>query len=216
MQQVCHGDSLASAVGSRNMRCQRQDRILPHGRRVMERFRTCPDPGERSMAHPSTASRRPCLLDQPELRCADRGDDALTAETKSLAYGYIRVTAGESDAVIRRTEHEVRSFAEAEGYCLVTIIYEDDSGFRRAFTELTEELRRAGAHHVIVPSLAHLSDHPLLRESMLACLELHASAQVSAVRSSGRCHHDRQNAPGPDVDVPIRDGSPLSTDRPDR
>lgn len=114
---------------------------------------------------------------------------------KPLSYGYLRVTNDEEDGEICRMERDLQIFAEDEGLCLATIFYEYNSGSRAAFAELTEELSRADAHHVIVPSLAHLSSHQMLRDSMLTHLELHASAQVLVVKSADQCRHDRPLRP---------------------
>lgn len=59
---------------------------------------------------------------------------------------------------------------------------EYNSGSHAAFGELTEELCRAEAHDVIVPSLSHLSDHPLVRDAMLTWLVFHANARVVAAQ----------------------------------
>ncbi|MGH3568129.1 MAG: recombinase family protein [Pseudonocardia sp.] len=98
-----------------------------------------------------------------------------------LIYGYLRVTDDLEDHEIRRMERGLQVLAEAEGFRLFTIFQEDQPGYQGGFGELTRELQRADAHHVVVPSLGHLSPHPLLRDLMLACLAREADAQVWAV-----------------------------------
>lgn len=101
--------------------------------------------------------------------------------TRPLIYGYLRVTDAEPDELVYRTERDMRSIADEEGFCLATIFHEHAPGGCAAFAELAEELRRADAYHVVVPSLAHLSSHPLVCEQMLTHLERHAGAQVLTV-----------------------------------
>lgn len=62
--------------------------------------------------------------------------------------------------------------------CFATTFHEDQTGYHGGFDELTHQLRRADAHHVVVPSLEHLSGHPLLRDMMLTCLAREADAHL--------------------------------------
>lgn len=101
-----------------------------------------------------------------------------------LIYGYLRVAYETRDEEILLAERELRRVAEAEGFCLVTIFHDCNAGSYAALNELTEELKRVEAHHVIVPSLAHLSRHPILRACMLAYLRLHADARVLSLDES--------------------------------
>lgn len=103
---------------------------------------------------------------------------------KPLIYGYLRVSAGASHPDLDRLERGMRKLADAEGFCYATTFYEhapvrgylsDSNG---AFDELTQELKRADAHHVAVPELAHFSPLPNRRERMLAHLACEADAQV--------------------------------------
>jgi hypothetical protein len=100
---------------------------------------------------------------------------------RPLAYGYVRVRDDKDDQLLHRVELKLRQFASGAGFCLATIFCEDLPGQHRAFDELASELRRADAHHVIVPSMAHLSDNPLLQNHRLAHLALEADAEVLAV-----------------------------------
>lgn len=51
----------------------------------------------------------------------------------------------------------------ARGLLLRQHLQEYVPGSQGAFIEMTEELKRIEARHVIVPSLSHLSTHPILR-----------------------------------------------------
>lgn len=97
---------------------------------------------------------------------------------KPLIYGYVRLHGGEPDADVRQMELDLKDYAETEGYCFATIFRDDDSGTCAAFDELIAELKRAEARHVVVPSLAHLSSHPVLLNQMIQRLEQEADAQV--------------------------------------
>ena len=100
---------------------------------------------------------------------------------KPLIYGYLRVTDDLEDQEIRRMERGLQVLAETEGFCFATTFHEYQTGYHGAFNELTRELQRAGAHHVVVPSLGHLSGHPILRNTMLTRLARDADARVWAV-----------------------------------
>ncbi|MGH3567439.1 MAG: recombinase family protein [Pseudonocardia sp.] len=97
---------------------------------------------------------------------------------KPVIYGYLRVTDDLDDQEICRMERGLYLLAETEGFCFATTFYEYQTGYHGAFDELTRELQRADAHHVVVPSLDHLSQHPLLCNMMLARLARDADACV--------------------------------------
>lgn len=97
---------------------------------------------------------------------------------KPLIYGYMRVTPGTPDNDLEQTERVLRDYAEHEGYSFAAIFHEHVNGSQSAFSELIEELQRTEAHHVIVPTLDHLSGHDILLNTMLARLEQAAGAQV--------------------------------------
>lgn len=97
---------------------------------------------------------------------------------KPLLYGYLRVDDDPADAEIRRMERKLRNYAEAEGFCYAGTFHEYQSGRCGALDELVRELRRAEARHVVVPSMEHLSRHPLLRSYLLNRLEFEAGARV--------------------------------------
>lgn len=99
-------------------------------------------------------------------------------EIQPLAYGYMRMPCDADDQVIRILERRLKTYAEEHGFCFATIFHEHQSSTRAAWDELATELRRADAHHVIVPSLSHVSSHSILRISMLSQLEEDAKAEV--------------------------------------
>lgn len=109
-----------------------------------------------------------------------------------MMYGYMRVDGDEPDDDIRHTERRLRALAEVEGYCFAGLFHEHDAS-QRAFAELIEELKRAEAHHVVVPSLRHLADNHLLRGIMLTQLEHQAHAVVVELSSRS----DVPPMPGP-------------------
>lgn len=98
-----------------------------------------------------------------------------------LIYGYLRVADNLDDPEIRRMERGLHELAETEGFSFATTFHEYQPGYHGAFDELTRELQRADAHHVVVPSLGHLSQHPLLRTTMLTRLTRDADAQLWVV-----------------------------------
>ncbi|MGH3613433.1 MAG: recombinase family protein [Pseudonocardia sp.] len=97
---------------------------------------------------------------------------------KPLMYGYMRAPDEVPDDDLDRAVHEMQHFAETEGFCYATTFFEYQHGSRAAFDELIEELKRAEARHVVVPSLEHLSSHRLLRGHMVDRLETDAHAHV--------------------------------------
>jgi len=103
---------------------------------------------------------------------------------KRLMYGYLRLTDDLDDQAIQQMERGLRDLAEAEGFCLATTFCEIQNGWHGAFSELTEELKRAEAHDAVVPSLDHISRHPILRDHLLTRLEHDAQAQVWVVEPS--------------------------------
>jgi len=100
---------------------------------------------------------------------------------KPKIYGYLQVSDDANDTDICRIERDLRSFADTEGFCLADIFYEYVPSSQAAFFELTHELRRANARNVVVPSLEHLSAHPLIRDLMLTHLQHRVGAQVWTV-----------------------------------
>jgi DNA invertase Pin-like site-specific DNA recombinase len=97
---------------------------------------------------------------------------------KPLAYGYLRLSPDIDDETVRLVELKLKAHAEALGYEFATYFYEDGSGCFSAWNELLTEVQRADAHHVIVPSLDHLTTHPILRLSLLDRAQQDAKVEV--------------------------------------
>lgn len=98
----------------------------------------------------------------------------MTGCVNPLAYGYLRVTQDLADDEIRQQEQGLEKLAEAEGFCLTEICYEYQPGYYGTFYHLLGEMKWAAVRdgqarrcHVVVPSLDHLSTHPLLRDQLL-------------------------------------------------
>ena len=102
----------------------------------------------------------------------------MMTELRPLAYGYMRVPCDVDDHAVRDTERKLRDHAERHGFEFATIFHEFQSGISDGWDELTTELQRSDAHHVIVPSLSHVSLHPILRSIRLERLEEDAKAEV--------------------------------------
>jgi hypothetical protein len=90
----------------------------------------------------------------------------------------MRVPCDVDDHAVRDTERKLRDHAERHGFEFATIFHEFQSGISDGWDELTTELQRSDAHHVIVPSLSHVSLHPILRSIRLERLEEDAKAEV--------------------------------------
>ncbi len=103
------------------------------------------------------------------------------AGMKPLAYGYMRVDSDARDGDIMQMELVLKDYAEREGYCFAAIFHEYDATNRAAFDELIEELQRTEARCVIVPTMEHLSIHPLLRVNLVMRLEEKAQAKVLTI-----------------------------------
>jgi hypothetical protein len=108
---------------------------------------------------------------------------------KPLVYGYVRVTEDLADDELQELAHGLEKLADAEGFCIIETRYEYQPGYYGTFYELTDELKRslvgdmqARICHVVVPSLDHLSSHPLLREQMILRLD-EAGVRVWAVEA---------------------------------
>ncbi len=90
---------------------------------------------------------------------------------KPLIYGYVRVTEDLADDELHQLECGLEKLAEAERYCLTETCYEYQPGYYDTFYRLIAELKRTQVRHVVVPSLDHLSTHPLLRDQMIMRLD---------------------------------------------
>ncbi|UIX33350.1 recombinase family protein [Streptomyces sp. GQFP] len=108
----------------------------------------------------------------------------MTDQERPLIYGYMRVQRSQTDEELLALEDGLRLFAASEGYRYATTFQEFTPGCNREFKSLIAELKRAGGHHVVVPTMDHLALHPLLQIHLLTKLELDAGAEVFEVISS--------------------------------
>ncbi len=116
---------------------------------------------------------------------------------KPLIYGYIRVTEDRDDEEIRQLEGGLRKVAAAEGFCLTEICYEHQPGCYGTLYRLIEEFKqaridplRARICPVVVPTLDHLSAHPLLREQLVRRLD-EAGVRVWVVEADAQAWESR-------------------------
>lgn len=98
---------------------------------------------------------------------------------EALIYGYLRDDLADGHGA--ELEHAMSSFARAEGLCFAATFHESTAGDGTAFAELTRELQRADAHHVVVPSLDHFAGQTIPRDILIAKLAQEASAQIWTV-----------------------------------
>ncbi len=98
---------------------------------------------------------------------------------EALIYGYVRDELAEGHP--EELEDAMCSLANSAGMCFAATFHESTTGDGTAFAELTAELKRADAHHVVVPSLEHLAGQTIPREILLAKLAEEAEARVWAV-----------------------------------
>ncbi|WP_062992282.1 recombinase family protein [Nocardia anaemiae] len=83
---------------------------------------------------------------------------------RPLLYGYLRLDLIEE--TIEECDERFRQYAAMNGFDLATVFHEKapDAG---ALFDLFAELRRSGAHDVVVLSIDHFSGHQATRESLL-------------------------------------------------
>ncbi|ONM50191.1 hypothetical protein [Nocardia donostiensis] len=98
---------------------------------------------------------------------------------EALIYGYLRddLVEGRSEEL----EAELQGLARSQGLCFAATFHESTGGDGTAFAELTRELRRADAHHVVVPSLDHLAGQTIPRDLLIAKLARDAAARLWTV-----------------------------------
>lgn len=98
---------------------------------------------------------------------------------EALIYGYVRDELAEGHS--QELEDAMCSLAASAGMCFAATFHESTTGDGTAFAELTAELRRADAHHVVVPSLDHLAGQTIPRDILIAKLAEDAEARVWTV-----------------------------------
>ncbi|MCM6775537.1 hypothetical protein NDR87_15325 [Nocardia sp. CDC159] len=98
---------------------------------------------------------------------------------EALIYGYVRDDL--ADGHTEELEDAMCSLARSAGLCFAATFHESTPGDGTAFAELTAELKRAEAHHVVVPSLDHLAGQTIPRDLLIAKLAHEAAARVWTV-----------------------------------
>ncbi|WP_245545864.1 hypothetical protein [Nocardia higoensis] len=101
---------------------------------------------------------------------------------EALIYGYLRDDLAEGHR--EEIEAKMSSLAREEGLCFAATFHEETGGDGAAFVELTQELRRADAHHVVVPSLDHLAGQTIPRDILIAKLAQDAAARVWTIEDA--------------------------------
>ena len=96
-------------------------------------------------------------------------------------YGYMRTELYKNDrAKIQLAERRIREHAEYEGFDLGCVFHESENDCS-AFADLVTELQRAAAHHVLIPSPAHLDGQTRRRGSLINQLHNEARAATWAL-----------------------------------
>ncbi|MEU7629637.1 hypothetical protein AB0C34_06575 [Nocardia sp. NPDC049220] len=100
---------------------------------------------------------------------------------EALIYGYLRDDL--ADGQREELEDAMSSLAREEGLCFAATFHESTGGDGTALAELTRELKRADAHHVVVPSLDHFAGQTIPRDILLAKLAQDAAARIWTIES---------------------------------
>lgn len=98
---------------------------------------------------------------------------------EALIYGYVRDDLAEGHSA--ELEDAMCTLASEVGLCFAVTFHESIQGDGTAFAELTAELKRSEAHHVVVPSLDHLAGQTIPREVLIAKLAFDAEAKVLTI-----------------------------------
>jgi hypothetical protein len=114
--------------------------------------------------------------------------------SKPIAYGYVRVRTEASDQELKLIDDQLRVCADTHGLWLTYIHYEWGPGIDPQ--RLLRRLARDDIHHLIVPSLMQITEHPVLQRIVSEWITLNAGVllyEASEVRTQpeGEC--------GPDV-----------------
>ncbi|GAB2558532.1 recombinase family protein [Nocardia heshunensis] len=105
---------------------------------------------------------------------------------EALIYGYLRDDLADGRGA--ELEEQLRALANARGFCFATTFHESSTD-GAALVELTEELKRADAHHVVVPSLDHFAGHVIPRRILVEKLTRDAAARIWTVdTAAGEAH----------------------------
>jgi DNA invertase Pin-like site-specific DNA recombinase len=92
--------------------------------------------------------------------------------------GYLRLPEQASDMVMIDWCQSMRRYADQNGYELVNVFYEGDSGSGQSFYAMLKELEATRTVDVVVPSLDRLHSHPALLELRMRALLGTANAEL--------------------------------------
>jgi hypothetical protein len=100
----------------------------------------------------------------PVLRSVNPNKDSTTP---TRMYGYLRLPEQAPEAVLTGWCGSMRTYANRNGYRLVTIFCDVEGGAANGFDALVAELKATSGRHVIVPDLERLHSHPLIRQTRI-------------------------------------------------
>jgi hypothetical protein len=93
---------------------------------------------------------------------------------KPLAYGYMRLRPDVQEDELVVIDRQMYSCAERYGLRLVDVHYDEGPGI--APSRLVRRLVRDDVRHVVVPSLAQITEHPLMQLLVSESITLDAGA----------------------------------------
>jgi len=101
---------------------------------------------------------------------------------KPLIYGYLRVWTDTTEQDAARTQRELTTYAEREGFTVAEIFIERPNLPVPAFTGLIQAIARTETKDIVVPDLSHFCPYHELGETMKAIIEHVAGARVWTIR----------------------------------
>jgi DNA invertase Pin-like site-specific DNA recombinase len=102
-------------------------------------------------------------------------------------FGYVRLSASESNHMTKDPRKELIDYAEREGYTLIEIFTEHEDVGSSAFAALMDALRSSETPIVIVPCICHLARFHSLRMAMSEHIERETGAHVIATINNCTC-----------------------------
>ncbi|KUO18816.1 hypothetical protein [Streptomyces dysideae] len=102
----------------------------------------------------------------------------MPSSEKEPAYGYLRLIDVPDDEV-EVLEKQLREYAHAHNLRLLDIHH--DRGRGLSVGQVVAMLQRGGIQHLVVPSLEHVSSHPIVRMVFCEAVYLDAGAEVHEV-----------------------------------
>jgi DNA invertase Pin-like site-specific DNA recombinase len=87
-----------------------------------------------------------------------------------MMFGYLRLPEQATDVVIAGWCQSMRAYCYANGYELIGVFLDGDSGSDSSFAALLDKLADCGARDIVVPDVERLHPHPALRRVRLNLL----------------------------------------------